>query len=396
MSTICLNFQAHQPYRLGSYDFFKIGEHAYYENDELNARVLNSVSERSYLHANRLMKQLIELTDYKFKFSLALSGILLEQCFKLRPDVITSFSELVQTGCVELLAMPYYMSLASVYSPDDFMMGVKKHGDLCQQLFSQRPKTLWNTALAYSDGIARMAADMGLEGIFADSVDYVLQGRNCNELYHAPGLHDCKTFFRHGGFSHDLAVRRVDPSWNEYPLHPGTFASWLSRPQGSIINICLNYELLGDQQDESTGVFPFWRELIGNLLDKGNNFVTPREAVATIPTAGECPCPDIITTGTYHTTHDWLSNVLQNEAITKIYHVEASVKACGDPDLLDTWRKLQTADHFLYMSTDGSPFSPFSTPYDMYISYMNALADLQVRVGRLCEISAAQKKTGYA
>lgn len=396
MSNICLNFQAHQPYRLGAYDFFKIGEHAYYEDDELNARILNNVAERSYLHANRLMKQMIELTDGKFKFSLALSGTLLEQCYKLRPDVITSFKELVETGAVELLAVPYYMSLSSVYSPDDFRSEVTKQRELCYQLFGQRPRVLWNTALTYSDGICRQAAEMGLEGIFADSADFILSGRNCNELYTATGVIDCKTFFRHGGYSLDLSKNRVDPAWPEYPLHPGKFASWLSLPQGKVINLCLNYELLGDQQDESTGVFPFWKELISSILEQGNNFVTPSEACKTIPDAGECPCPDIITSGTYHTTHDWLSNVLQNEAITKIYHVESSVKACGDPDLLDTWRKLQTADHFLYMSMDSSPYSPFPSPYDMYISYMNALADLQVRVGRLCEISQAEKGVGLA
>lgn len=396
MSVISLSFLAHQPYRLGAYDFFKIGEHAYYEDEELNIRILNSVSERCYLHANRLMKQIIDLSGGKFKFALALSGVFLEQCYKHRPDVIMSFKELVDTGAVELLATPYYRSLASVYSPEDFREEIQKHSGLCRQLFGQKPKVLLNTAMTYSDSIARVAEDLGMTGIFADSVDYVLNGRNCNELYKAPGVADCKTFFRHGGFSNDLAKNRVNPSWEAYPLRSDTFADWVSRPQGSIINICLNYEILGDIQDESTGVLPFWREMILSLLNRGNTFVTPGEAAASIPAAGECPCPDLITSGTYHTTHDWLSNVLQNEAITKIYQVEAAIKNSGDPDLLDTWRKLQTADHFLYMSTENSSFSPCSNPYDMYISYMNALADLQVRVGRLLELSSMENGVGLA
>ncbi len=396
MSTICLSFQAHQPNRLGAYDFFKIGEHAFYEDDELNARILASVAERCYLPANRLMKQLIELSDGRFQFALALSGTLLEQCFKNRPDVIESFKDLLSTGNVELLAMPYYMSLASVYSPDDFATGVKKHRELCKKLFGQAPKVLWNTALAYSDSIARQAASMGMTGIFADGVDYVLNGRSNCELYTAPGVTECATLFRHQSLSTDLETRRTDPSWAAYPLSPATFGSWLSAPQGSLINLCLDYEIIGDLQDESTGVFSFWRELIDNLLSSGNRFVTPSRAVETIAPAGECSCPDVITTGAYHTTHDWLSNVLQNEAITKIYQIEPGVKACGDPDLLDTWRRLQTADHFLYMSPEGSRFSPFSNPYDMYISYMNALADLQIRVTRVCELQNMTRHTGLA
>ena len=79
MSNISLTFVAHQPNRLIHYDFFKIGEHAFYEDDDLNARVLSTVAERCYFPATRLMKQLIELTGGKFRFGLALSGVILEQ-----------------------------------------------------------------------------------------------------------------------------------------------------------------------------------------------------------------------------------------------------------------------------------------------------------------------------
>ena len=79
MSNISLTFVAHQPNRLIHYDFFKIGEHAFYEDDDLNARVLSTVAERCYFPANRLMKQLIEMTEGKFRFGLALSGVILEQ-----------------------------------------------------------------------------------------------------------------------------------------------------------------------------------------------------------------------------------------------------------------------------------------------------------------------------
>ena len=117
---ISLTFHAHQPNRLIAYDFFKIGEHAFYEDDNLNAQVLSQVAERCYLPANRLMKQLIELSDGQFRFALALSGVILEQAHHHRPDLITSFQELADTGCVEFLAMPYYASLASLYATEEF------------------------------------------------------------------------------------------------------------------------------------------------------------------------------------------------------------------------------------------------------------------------------------
>ena len=110
MSNISLTFVAHQPNRLIHYDFFKIGEHAFYEDDDLNARVLSTVAERCYFPATRLLKQLIELTGGKFRFGLALSGVILEQALYHRPDLIAAFKDLAETGCVDFLAMPYYNS----------------------------------------------------------------------------------------------------------------------------------------------------------------------------------------------------------------------------------------------------------------------------------------------
>ena len=62
----------------------------------------------------------------------------------------------------------------------------------------------------------------------------------------------------------------------------------------------------------------------------------------------------------------------------------------ADAQLLDTWRRLQTSDHFYYMCTkwaaDGDVhayFSPFSSPYEAYRKYSIMLADLQDRVRSL-------------
>ena len=61
-------------------------------------------------------------------------------------------------------------------------------------------------------------------------------------------------------------------------------------------------------------------------------------------------------------------------------------------DLIETWRKLQTSDHFYYMCTkwsnDGDVhayFSPYQSPYDAYIAFMNALSDLKLRVQHVVE-----------
>lgn len=392
---ISLTFHAHQPNRLIAYDFFKIGEHAFYEDDNLNAQVLSQVAERCYLPANRLMKQLIELSDGQFRFALALSGVILEQAHHHRPDLITSFQELADTGCVEFLAMPYYASLASLYATEEFAEQVQEHIDLIQKLFGQRPTVLWNTGMLYSNAIAAQAYDMGMEGVMADGNRQMMNNLHTNDLMCAPLIAKTKTLIRNRHLSNDLAINRVDPTWPQYPLSPATYADWLHNEQGQVVNISMDYETLGERQPDSSGVFEFWRSLISTALWNGEQFVTPGEAVRLFPSTGTIDCPSPISCSTFGTTSQWNDNVMQQEAIKKIYDLEDAVKASNDRDMIHVWRKLQSADHFHYMDKNNG-FTPYPSPYDAYIYYMNALADLQIRVKQEADFAKAESLSTLA
>lgn len=83
----------------------------------------------------------------------------------------------------------------------------------------------------------------------------------------------------------------------------------------------------------------------------------------------------------------WLGNKMQHSAINKLYAMEREVKKTKNKELIATWRKLQTSDHFYYMCTkwfaDGDVhkyFNPYNSPYDGFIVFMNALEDLKQRV----------------
>lgn len=239
MSNISLTFVAHQPNRLIHYDFFKIGEHAFYEDDDLNARVLSTVAERCYFPATRLMKQLIEMTEGKFRFGLALSGVILEQALYHRPDLIAAFKELAETGCVDFLVMPYYNSLASVYSPQEFTEQIEEHRELLKKLFYQESDVLINTGMLYSNAIAAQAETLGFRGILADGNPSMLRGFQSNEVFLAPWVYNTTTLFRNRELSNDLAVMRTNPEWSEYPLSPTTFADWLTHQQGSVTTLSM-------------------------------------------------------------------------------------------------------------------------------------------------------------
>jgi len=70
-----------------------------------------------------------------------------------------------------------------------------------------------------------------------------------------------------------------------------------------------------------------------------------------------------------------------------LYSVAPVMRNCTDKELLSDWNKLQTCDHFYYMSTKlehgvyaHQYFSPYSSPYDAFMNYMNVLSDFLIRV----------------
>ncbi|MCW1923357.1 glycoside hydrolase family 57 protein [Luteolibacter arcticus] len=399
MPHTCLYFQVHQPNRLIPYDFFRIGQHAFYEDDGLNAEILSKVAEKCYLPANALFKKAIEETHGRFRMTLSISGTVIEQMQHHRPDVLKSFQDLVATGSVELLAETYYHSLAILHSKKEFERQVERHLETLESVFHVRPRVFRNTELIYNNAIAAQAETMGFDGIMAEGVPWVLNGQSANHVYRAPYVTRLKTMLRNASLSDDLGFRFSDKNWSEWPLTPEKFAGWVKKAPGDVVNLFMDYETIGEHHWKDTGVFEFWEKLPEAMLDEGLHWVTPGEVVDLFSATREYDCH--WPTSWADAERDlsaWTGNVMQQEAIAKIHRLEEEVLAAKDPDLAHVWAKLQTSDHFYWMSTkdgtDGSVhqyFSPYGSPYDAYIYFMNALGDLQVRLRRIRENREAEK-----
>ena len=83
----------------------------------------------------------------------------------------------------------------------------------------------------------------------------------------------------------------------------------------------------------------------------------------------------------------WLGNRMQQECEHYLYSLAPAVMATDDINLIGDWRRLTTSDHIYYMSTkyyhDGDVhayFSPYQSPYDAFLCYMNVLRDIRYRL----------------
>ena len=88
MPDVCLYFQVHQPHRLLSAPSGQSGFTPPYEDDALNAEILNRVADKCYLPANRMFKKQIEQSHGMFRMAMSITGTVIEQFRKFRPDVL--------------------------------------------------------------------------------------------------------------------------------------------------------------------------------------------------------------------------------------------------------------------------------------------------------------------
>ena len=395
MLTVCPYFHVHQPYRIKRYRVFDIGKDNQYFNDNSetdlnNRKIIEKVAEKSYRPMNKVLLELLKKHP-EFRFALSFSGTVLDQFETYAPDVLESFQELVATGRVEILADTYHHSLSFFYSVPEFEKQVAKHAQRIHELFGQKPKVFRNTELSYRNDLAKWCEDNGYLGIMAEGWDPVLGWRSPNHVYQPVGCRRIKVLLKNYKLSDDVAFRFSNKEWASYPLSAETYADWIQahHGDGSTVNLFMDYETFGEHQWEDTGVFNFIKALPEILLKHpGTSFKTPTETIESYDAVGEIDVPDILTwADTDRDLTAWTGNDIQQDAIASIYAMEKDVLATEDPELIETWRKLQTSDHFYYMCTkwsnDGDVhayFSPYESPYDAYVAFMNALSDLQLRI----------------
>ena len=242
--------------------------------------------------------------------------------------------------------------------------------------------------MIYNNELAVYIEDMGYSGMVCEGVDRLLGDRSPNFLYKPVGTKNIKLFLKNYRLSDDIAFRFSDKGWKEFPLTADKFKNWVHSiaGNGEVVNLFMDYETFGEHQWEETGIFDFLDQLPAEILKHPDfDFKTPSEVIASYPARDTYDAHDFISwADTERDLSAWLSNSMQQEAIKQIYSLEKDVLACGDADLLKVWERLQTSDHYYYMCTkfwnDGDVhkyFSPFDSPYDAYMYFMNVFSDLE-------------------
>jgi alpha-amylase len=388
MASVSLYFKVHHPFSLKMFNSKEVGAGVCYEDVAADEGAINNLADECYLPANNIILSAIEKTKGAFKVNFSISGILIDLLERYRPDVIDSFRELTDTGCVEILAETYYHSFSFLYSKKEFDKQVEKHSALVEQLFNVKPQVFRNTELIYSNKLAEHIAALGYKGILCEGVSRILENRSPNKIYIAPGLDEFALLLRNASLSDDISFRFDDASWDKHPLTADKFAEWVNThpAETDVINLFMDYETFGIHKKTETGIFDFLEALPGEVLKYNNtNFTTASAALDSFTPLDNYDVPKTISWE--DKTKEccvWCDNMMQNNTLKKIYSLEKMVMYAGDAQLTEVWRRLQAADYFYYMAHTACNKNhqhyenPFETPGKVFQYYTNIVTDFEI------------------
>ncbi len=391
MTSVVFYFQVHQPYRLERFTTFDVGRGLHYWDDALNRAVMERVAERCYLPMNRLLLDAIERTGGGFRCSFSISGTALEQMEAWAPEALESFQRLAATGAVEFLGETAMHSLSALVDPEEFSEQVESHGRRIEELFGRAPTTFRDTELITDESIARQVEGLGYDTLLAEGADELLAGRDEHFVWRPRGSEKLSLLLRDYVRSDDIAYRFSNRAWEAYPLMADTFAGWLDEvPENrDCIGLFMDYETFGEHQWVETGIFEFMAALPELVLANPRlDFATPGELASVTEPVGELPFPRAYSwADERRDLSAWLGNPMQRAAHRALYELAEGVRSAGDPALLVDWRRLTTSDHVYYMATQQHSdaevheyFSPYDSPHDAFILFMNVLDDLRARI----------------
>jgi alpha-amylase len=397
MINLVFYFQVHQPYRIRNFSVLDIGKGKDYFDDELNGEVMRKVANKCYLPTNKLLLELIDKYEGKFRVSFSITGTAIEQFKKYAPEVLYSFRDLAKTNCVEFLGETYYHSLSFLYDKSEFLEQVRMHRETIQREFGFSPITFRNTELIYQDSLSDYIwEEEGYKVILTEGVDRILKWRSPLYAYKdwSKNMYMLLKFY---SLSDDIAFRFSNKGWVEYPLTVDKFVKWITDlnmvekgKKNLFLNLFMDYETFGEHQWEETGIFEFMRQLPGKALkSKKIEFSWPSDVLQKAnyqPESISFPEP-VSWADMERDLSAWRENDMQYNALETFYEILTRVKATGNAELIEMARKLSTSDHFYYMSTkyfqDGDVhkyFSPYGSPETGYRNFMNAITDLEERI----------------
>ncbi|MEM0457735.1 MAG: glycoside hydrolase family 57 protein, partial [Sulfolobales archaeon] len=358
---------------------------------ELDRLIINRVVEKCYSPAlDVIKKSLLEASErygWRYSIGMSISGTLIEQLEETNPQVLEKIRELVSLDLLEIVAEPYYHSLASELSREEFEHQLDFSREVLKEKLGREPVGAVNTELIYRDEIGCWIAEKGFRYTIIEGSERIFR-EDPNHIY--SGECGLKILARHYRLSDDISFRFNLRSWDQYPLTADKYAEWIYRSPGDLVVVYLDFETFGEHHPKESGILEFLEYLPLELGRRGVRIISPSQAIELFQPAGYVKTGE--TSSWADTSKDlraWLGNNLQLAAFNLYKDIGVRVLRLGDEKLVRIWRILGEADHYHYMYYEpGSDFpvhdyfSYHESPRKAFESYLRALLVLSMALER--------------
>ena len=304
--------------------------------------------------------------------ALSLSGVAIEQLAAEETDSATCLLDLLKHQSVESIGQTYYRSVAGLFSDaGEFTHQVGRHADLVEDLSGRRPRVFEITEFVFNFALIDPIRTLGFQALYSEGSEHLLPTMNPNYVY---SCQDLPVLLRNCRLSDDIAHRFHDYTWDRFPLTAGTFARWIAESPGDCVHIRLDADLFAVTGDTAQSFKKFICDLPDALHSCGVATALPSSVIGNSPRGelrleelGMCS-PDTVSALT------GIHNMHQQSAF---WCLEDARDLVTDRE---TWRRLQSTDHFSRMAISSGPCgrvlvrSTSQEAYDYFSAYMQTLA----------------------
>ena len=293
---------------------------------------------------------------------------------------------------MELLSQPYNFSFASIANKKIFVEQIKQENKILNDVFGVKPKAFKNTQLLFNDDLSDTIVDLGYNTMIIEGARHLLGWKPAENVYYSAVNPHLKLLTRTYGLCDDISFRFGNQNWDQWPLTAEKYITWMKKSleKGKCLTMALEYETFGDYYKPETGIIAFMEDLIKRIVDDDTMFMaTPTEIAKKIQPSAPLNVPYNMTWADEEKdTSAWLGNELQQESFKQLYDLGEKVLKCRDKEIKKDFTFLQSVDNLIYMCTkffvvkDAIPHlnSPYDTPYQAFINFMNIVSDLRLRL----------------
>jgi len=392
MISICLYLQIHHPIQLrNDYDFFKIGADHQYEDILKTEKMVKELAEKCYVPLFNQLKEMIRFHNGKFKTSLSVSGIALENLKDFAPEVLDLINDLLKTDCLEIVGETYYHSLAFKYSEKEFVDQIKLHRNSMKEVFGVKTTTFRNTEMIFDNKLAPLMESLGFKTILTQGTRRILGWRSPGFMYQPKTSTKTNMLLNYAPLTEHIQYYFSARNWREFPITADKFTNWIHSLSGNgeTVGLFLDAETFGVNHSHDSGIFQFLTALPNMILSRKDFcFQLPEEISMSHQPMARLDVPHTISWGDKERDLSlWSGNHMQNSTVEFLYSLEDIMRKNKNKDLLPIWRKLTSSDVFFQLHTkwDSENLSNrhfnhqshFASPEKAFIVINNMINDLE-------------------